>query len=85
MPFDFAQDKPALRNGRRRPAEASADFPLPDALLFVDCNPGNSARVAIEDAALKGRLYARRKKKKPPAGSPYRTSQRYKKSRSVDA
>ena len=43
--------------------EASADFALPDALLFVNCNPRNSARVAIEDAALKGRLYARRKKK----------------------
>src|SRR5258707_4529954 len=44
--------------------DANADSRLPRFPVFVACNPGNSARVAIEDAALKGRRYKGKRKNK---------------------
>ena len=62
---------PALQNGEGRRLEANADSRLPRFLVFVSCNPGNSARVAIEDAALKGRRYKGKRKNKEDGGLPF--------------
>ena len=53
-PYRTSQRYEMGEEGRQ---DANADSLLPRFLVFVSCNPGNSARVAIEDAALKGRRY----------------------------
>src|SRR5206468_12732252 len=50
-PYRTSQRYEMGEEGRQ---DANADSLLPRFLVFVSCNPGNSARVAIEDAALKG-------------------------------
>src|SRR5205807_8880287 len=51
--------------------DANADSRLPRFPVFVSCNPGNSARVAIEDGALKGRRYKGKRKNKEDGGLPW--------------
>ena len=51
-PYRASQRYEMGEEGRQ---DANADSPLPRFPVFVSCNPGNSVRVAIEDAALKGR------------------------------